>query len=177
MFEDAGLFGPTARFAGAGLSNAGRPQLPMRLMIAPQYLKHNFKLSDDELCECRNDNVVCQFFNGMTTTAAHAVRRHADQVCLWDIAKRKGTAKWTCFYLYVTWTSIAATSWAGLIAPRKSAELADQLIADTVARHDILPGISLEENTRQPNLSGMKMVERRRIELPTSALRTQRSPS
>ena len=27
-----------------------------------------------------------------------------------------------------------------LIAPRESAELAQQLIADTVARHDVLPG-------------------------------------
>ena len=34
VVEDADLFGPTAQLAGAGLSNAGRPRLPLRLMIA-----------------------------------------------------------------------------------------------------------------------------------------------
>ena len=32
--EGADLFGPTMALAGAGVSNAGRPRLPMRLMVA-----------------------------------------------------------------------------------------------------------------------------------------------
>ena len=49
LVQDADLFGPTAQLAGAGLSNAGRPRLPIRLMVALLYLKHAFNLSDEEL--------------------------------------------------------------------------------------------------------------------------------
>ena len=65
MVQDADLFGPTAQLAGAGLSNAGRPRLPLRLMVALLYLKHAFDLSDEELCERWSENVVWQFFSGM----------------------------------------------------------------------------------------------------------------
>ena len=65
MVEDADLFGATAQLAGAGLSNAGRPRLPLRLMVALLYLKHAFNLSDEELCERWSENVVWQFFSGM----------------------------------------------------------------------------------------------------------------
>lgn len=34
LLEDADLFGPTMAVAGAGVSNAGRPRLPIRLMVA-----------------------------------------------------------------------------------------------------------------------------------------------
>jgi IS5 family transposase len=47
------------------LSNAGRPRLPLRLMVALLYLKHAFNLSDEELCERWSENVVWQFFSGM----------------------------------------------------------------------------------------------------------------
>jgi transposase, IS5 family len=65
VVRDADLFGPTAQLAGAGLSNAGRPRLPLRLMVALLYLKHAFNLSDEELCERWSENVVWQFFSGM----------------------------------------------------------------------------------------------------------------
>lgn len=65
LIQDADLFGPTAQLAGAGLSNAGRPRLPLRLMVALLYLKHAFNLSDEELCERWSENVVWQFFSGM----------------------------------------------------------------------------------------------------------------
>jgi IS5 family transposase len=65
LVPDADLFGPTAQLAGAGLSNAGRPRLPIRLMVALLYLKHAFNLSDEELCERWSENVVWQFFSGM----------------------------------------------------------------------------------------------------------------
>ena len=44
------LFGTTLEIAGAGVSAAGRPRLPIRLMASLLYLKHAFNLSDDELC-------------------------------------------------------------------------------------------------------------------------------
>ena len=58
----------------------------------------------------------------------------------WDITKLKGPAKWTCFHLYVILDIFSRYVVGWLIAPRESAELAQQLIADTVARHDVMPG-------------------------------------
>jgi transposase, IS5 family len=49
----------------AGVSPAGRPRLPTRLMCALLYLKHAFNLSDEELCERWAENVVWQYFSGM----------------------------------------------------------------------------------------------------------------
>jgi transposase, IS5 family len=50
---------------GAGISPAGRPRLPIRLMASLQYLKNAFNLSDEELVERWSENVVWQFFSGM----------------------------------------------------------------------------------------------------------------
>jgi transposase, IS5 family len=50
---------------GAGISPAGRPRLPIRLMVSLQYLKNAFNLSDEELVERWSENVVWQFFSGM----------------------------------------------------------------------------------------------------------------
>lgn len=59
------LFGPTLELAGAGVSAAGRPRLPIRLMASLLYLKHAFNLSDEELVERWAENVVWQYFSGM----------------------------------------------------------------------------------------------------------------
>jgi IS5 family transposase len=40
MKMDADMFGPTAVVVAGGLSAAGRPRLPIRLMVALLYLKH-----------------------------------------------------------------------------------------------------------------------------------------
>ena len=59
------LFGPTAVIVGGGISAAGRPKLPIRLMASLVYLKNCFNLSDEELC-CRwSENVLWQFFSGL----------------------------------------------------------------------------------------------------------------
>lgn len=42
---------------GAGISPAGRPRLPVRLMVSPKYLKNNRNLSDEELGERWAENV------------------------------------------------------------------------------------------------------------------------
>ena len=59
----------------------------------------------------------------------------------WDITKLKGPVKWTCFHLYVILDIFSRHVVGWLIAERESAELAEQLIADTVARHDVEPGM------------------------------------
>lgn len=48
-----------------GLSSAGRPRLPIRLMASLLYLKNSFNLSDEELVQRWSENVVWQFFSGM----------------------------------------------------------------------------------------------------------------
>lgn len=64
-----------------------------------------------------------------------------NQVWSWDITKLKGPAKWTCFHLYVVLDIFSRYVVGWLIAERESADLAEQLIADTVARHAIEPGM------------------------------------
>ena len=63
-----------------------------------------------------------------------------NQVWSWDITKLKGPAKWTCFHLYVILDIFSRYVVGWLIAPRECSELAQQLIAETVARHDVMPG-------------------------------------
>ena len=63
-----------------------------------------------------------------------------NQVWSWDITKLKGPAKWTCFHLYVILDIFSRFVVGWLIAPRENAELAQQLIADTVSRHDVRAG-------------------------------------
>ena len=64
-----------------------------------------------------------------------------NQVWSWDITKLKGPAKWTCFHLYVILDIFSRFIVGWLLAPRESAELAQQLIAQTVSRHEVLPGM------------------------------------
>ena len=63
-----------------------------------------------------------------------------NQVWSWDITKLKGPAKWTCFHLYVILDIFSRMVVGWLIAERESADLAEQLIAETVARHAVIPG-------------------------------------
>ncbi len=62
--EGADLFGPSVAVVGAGVSNAGRPRLPIRLMVSLLYLKHAYNLSDEELVERWSENVQFHFFSG-----------------------------------------------------------------------------------------------------------------
>ena len=64
--EDCDLFGPALQVTGAGTSAAGRPRLPIRLMVSLLYLKHAFNQSDESVCARWAENVVWQFFSGMT---------------------------------------------------------------------------------------------------------------
>ena len=53
------------QLVGAGVSRAGRPKLPIRLLVSLLYLKHSFNLSDEEVCSRWAENVLWQFFSGM----------------------------------------------------------------------------------------------------------------
>jgi len=49
--EGLDLFGPTLQVAGTGTSAAGRPRLPIRLMVGLLYLKHAFGESDESVVQ------------------------------------------------------------------------------------------------------------------------------
>ena len=61
---DADLFGTTAELVGVGVSNAGRPRLPIRLMVALLYLKHAYNESDESVVQRWAQDVYFQFFSG-----------------------------------------------------------------------------------------------------------------
>jgi putative transposase len=63
-----------------------------------------------------------------------------NQVWSWDITKLKGPVKWTSFHLYVILDIFSRLVVGWMVAPRETAELAEQLIAETVARHAVEPG-------------------------------------
>ncbi len=64
----------------------------------------------------------------------------ANEVWSWDITKLKGPAKWTYFHLYVILDIFSRYVVGWMIALKESAELAEQLIADTLAKQAIEPG-------------------------------------
>lgn len=62
--EGDDLLGSVMVVAGAGVSNAGRQRLSIRLMASLLYLKNSFNLSDEELVARWSENVVWQYFSG-----------------------------------------------------------------------------------------------------------------
>jgi IS5 family transposase len=66
ILEGQDMFGATQVLEGAGSSNAGRPKLPIRLMASLLFLKHSFNLSDEEVAARWSENVLWQYFSGMT---------------------------------------------------------------------------------------------------------------
>ena len=60
-----------------------------------------------------------------------------NQVWSWDITKLKGPIKWNYFHLYVILDIFSRYVVGWMIAQRETAQLAEQLIADTIAKHNI----------------------------------------
>ena len=63
-----------------------------------------------------------------------------NQVWSGDITQLKGPAQWTGFHRSVILDLVSRYVVGWMIAPRETAELAEQLIADTVTTHPIEPG-------------------------------------
>jgi putative transposase len=59
------------------------------------------------------------------------------QVWSWDITKLLGPAKWTYFYLYVILDIYSRYVVGWMVAHREQAELAERLIAETIAKQEI----------------------------------------
>ena len=60
-----------------------------------------------------------------------------NQVWSWDITKLAGPHKWNWFHLYVILDVYSRYAVAWLVAPRESARLAEELIADAVYNHGV----------------------------------------
>ncbi len=65
------------------------------------------------------------------------VATEPNQCWSWDITKLHGPAKWTYYYLYVILDIYSRYVVGWLLAEGESATLAEKLLADTVAKHDI----------------------------------------
>ena len=65
QIEDIDLFGATVSLSGGGISKAGRPRLPLRLMVSLLYLKHTFNESDEALVERWGETPTWQYFSGL----------------------------------------------------------------------------------------------------------------
>jgi putative transposase len=63
-----------------------------------------------------------------------------NQVWTWDITKLKGPAKWTYFYLYTILDIFSRYIVGWLLAPKESADLANDLIAESCLKQEIVPG-------------------------------------
>lgn len=62
-----------------------------------------------------------------------------NQVWSWDITKLKGPVRGTCFHLYVILDIFSRYVVGWMVAEQETAELAEQLIADTAAKECIAP--------------------------------------
>lgn len=63
-----------------------------------------------------------------------------NQVWSWDITRLAGPHKWTWYQLYVILDVYSRYVVAWLVAPRESARLAEELIADAIYDHGVGPG-------------------------------------
>ena len=63
-----------------------------------------------------------------------------NQVWSWDITKLLGPAKWTYYYLYVILDIFSRYVVGWMVAHREHADLAERLLAETVAKQDVPAG-------------------------------------
>jgi len=65
VVEVEDLFGTHTAVVGGGVSNAGRPRLPIRLMVSLLYLKYAFNESDEGVVERWSETPTWQYFSGL----------------------------------------------------------------------------------------------------------------
>jgi len=87
----------------------------------------------DEIRERRNQ------LQHPTYTKPELLATGPNQLWSWDITKLHGPGKWTYYYLYVILDIYSRYVVGWMIAERESAELAEQLIAETCAKQGIKP--------------------------------------
>jgi len=63
-----------------------------------------------------------------------------NEVWSWDITKIRGPVKWSYYHLYVILDIFSRYVVGWMVAYRETAQLAEQLIADTIGKQSIAPG-------------------------------------
>ena len=63
-----------------------------------------------------------------------------NEVWSWDITKIRGPVKWSYYHLYVILDIYSRYVVGWMVAYRETAELAEQLIADTIGKQNVVPG-------------------------------------
>jgi putative transposase len=74
------------------------------------------------------------------TVKPELVATGPNQVWSWDITRLRGPHKWTWFQLYVILDVHSRYALAWLVAPRESARLAEELIAEAIYQHQVPAG-------------------------------------
>src|ERR1019366_4104206 len=88
-----------------------------------------------------------------------------NEVWSWDITKIKGPIQWSYFHLYVILDIFSRYVVGWMIAARETAELAKQLIADTVEKQNIDPGtltLHADRGTSMRSQAGVRSARRSR---------------
>ncbi len=75
-----------------------------------------------------------------TYTKPELLATAPNQVWSWDITKLLGPAKWTYFHLYVILDVYSRYAVGWMVAHREHADLAERLIAETIAKQEIPTG-------------------------------------
>jgi putative transposase len=75
-----------------------------------------------------------------TYTKPELLATAPNQVWSWDITKLLGPAKWTYFHLYVILDVYSRYAVGWMVAHREHADLAERLIAETIAKQEVTPG-------------------------------------
>jgi putative transposase len=87
------------------------------------------------------------------------VARAPNVVWSWDITKRRGPNKGEYYDLYVVLDIFSRYVVAWCVAPTESGELAKELIADAVARHEVPPGQLTVHADRGSSMTSNPVVE------------------
>ena len=75
-----------------------------------------------------------------TYTKPELLATAPNQVWSWDITKLLGPAKWTYFHLYVILDVYSRYAVGWMVAEREHADLAERLIAETIAKQEVPAG-------------------------------------
>ena len=71
--DDVDLFGSTSTLVGGGISNAGRPRMPLRLMVSLLYLKHAYNESDEGPSNAGESRRSGSIFRGETILSTNCL--------------------------------------------------------------------------------------------------------
>jgi len=122
------------RFVDASPATVYATLLDEGTYLASERTMYRLLAANDEVRERRNQ------LRHPAYAAPELLATGANELWSWDITKLRGPATWTWFYLYVVLDVFSRYVPGWLVAGRESAALAERLIADSVAKHEVPAG-------------------------------------